>query len=283
LSTDDLSERAGPASGGALKLTIGYHGAAFSGSQRQPGRATVQAALEQAAETLARTPVRVTLAGRTDEGVHAAGQVASLPDPRPEWSTGRLRLAFDALVPDSCSVQRVERVPDEFHARFDAQWREYRYRIWSGPRAALARDLVWERHAPLNLALANDGATRLVGERDFAAFAGGGEGVPWSSRRSMARGTVRTLHHASVRRIDPWWGPAYDGELVEIRVVADGFLPRMVRTIAGALAAIGQGQRPPEWIDELLAAKDRRQAGETAPPHGLILWRVGYDGETPEE
>jgi tRNA pseudouridine38-40 synthase len=267
----------------ALKLSIGYHGAAFSGSQRQPGRETVQAALERAAETLAREPVRVTLAGRTDEGVHAAGQVASLQDPRPEWSTGRLRIAFNALLPDACGVQRVERVPEAFHARFDAQWREYRYRIWSGPRAVLARDLVWERHAPLDLANMQSGASRLIGEHDFAAFAGGGEGVPWSSRRSMVRGTVRTMHRASVRTIAPWWGPAFDGELIEVRVVADGFLPRMVRTIAGALVAIGHGQRTPEWIDELLAAKDRRQAGESAPPQGLILWRVGYDGEAPEE
>lgn len=269
-------------SGSALKLTIGYHGGAFSGSQRQPGRDTVQAAIERAAGTLASAPVRVTLAGRTDEGVHAAGQVASLPDPRPDWSPGRLRLAFNALLPDACGVQQVERVPEAFHARFDAQWREYRYRIWSGPRAVLARDFVWERHAPCDIGLMDAEASRLVGEHDFAAFAGGGEGVPWSSRRSMARGTVRTMHHASVRTIAPWWGPEFGGELVEVRVVADGFLPRMVRTIAGALVAVGQGKQAPGWIDELLAAKDRRRAGETAPPQGLILWRVGYDGETPE-
>jgi len=283
LSTSTQLERDAGSGRLALKLTIGYHGAAFSGSQRQPGRETVQAALERAAGILAKTPVRVTLAGRTDEGVHAAGQVASLPDPRPDWSTGRLRLAFNALLPDACGVQQVERVPESFHARFDADWREYRYRIWSGPRAVLARDLVWERHAPLDVATMQSGVARLVGEHDFAAFAGGGEGVPWSSRRSMARGTVRTMHRATVRTIVPWWGPAFDGELIEVRVVADGFLPRMVRTIAGALVAVGQGERPPEWIEELLAARDRRQAGESAPSQGLVLWRVGYDGETPEE
>ena len=243
----------------------------------------MQAALERVAETLGGGPSRVTLAGRTDEGVHAAGQVVSLPDPRPEWSSGRLRIAFNALLPGACAVQRVERVPAAFHARFDAEWREYRYRIWIGPRAVLAREFVWERHAPCEPSLMDAAASRLVGEHDFAAFAGGGEGVPWSSRRSMVRGTVRTMHLASVRTISPWWGPAFDGELFEVRVVADGFLPRMVRTIAGALVAIGQGHQPPEWIDELLASKDRRRSGETAPANGLILWRVGYDGETPEK
>jgi tRNA pseudouridine38-40 synthase len=127
-------------------------------------------------------------------------------------------------------------------------------------------------------------AARLVGRHDFASFAGDGEGVPWSDRQSSSRGTVRTLMHCSVTNLEPWWcATDCDGQLFEIRIVAEGFLPKMVRNVVGALIEVGSGKRMPEWIDELLAGRDRRLAGMTAPANGLILWRVGYTGSVPDD
>jgi tRNA pseudouridine38-40 synthase len=271
-----------PSGGSALKVILAYDGSGFAGSQRQPVQRTVQAVLEDTFSTLAGRQTAVVLAGRTDEGVHAAGQVAGVADVRPDWQASRYEVALNALLPDDCGVERIERVEATFHARFDARWREYRYRIWSGPRQPLARSVVWRRHGEIDVDAINDGASRLNGTHDVASFAGGGEGVPWSDRQSAPRGTVRTIMICSARPIDPWWGPAGAGELIELRIVADGFLPRMVRTIAGVLEEIGQRRREPAWVDALLAGRDRRMAGETAPAHGLTLWRVGYAGDVPE-
>jgi tRNA pseudouridine38-40 synthase len=123
-------------------------------------------------------------------------------------------------------------------------------------------------------------ARMLIGKRDFAALAGSGEGVPWSARQGRPRGTVRTILRCSCREIRPWWGEP-EGSLIEIRVAADGFLPRMVRTIAALLVEVGEGDRLPRWLDEVVAARDRRQGGGTAPACGLTLWRVGYGDDEP--
>jgi tRNA pseudouridine38-40 synthase len=180
------------------------------------------------------------------------------------------------------AVAEVERVAGRLHARFDAACREYRYRLWSGPPAPLARREVWRIGAGFDQVAMAEAAAMLVGEHDFAAFAGGGEGVPWSEWRQAPRGTRRRVYQSGIHRLDPWWtGQTGQGELVEFRIVADAFLPRMVRTMVGAIVEIGRGARPSSWIAELLAAADRRQAGMTAPPHGLTLWRVGYGEESP--
>jgi tRNA pseudouridine38-40 synthase len=119
-------------------------------------------------------------------------------------------------------------------------------------------------------------AAMLIGTHDVAAFAAGGEGVPWSDRRKRGRGTVRTIHLCTAEEAVPWWGAEPPGQLVEIRIVADAFLPRMVRGIVGALVEIGQGNRARDWMAELLAGQDRRLGPMNAPAHGLTLWRVGY-------
>jgi tRNA pseudouridine38-40 synthase len=127
-------------------------------------------------------------------------------------------------------------------------------------------------------------AARFVGTLDFATFAGGGEGAPWSERRRRPRGTERRVIRCDVRAIDPWWGPRRTGgRCIEIRVVADGFLPQMARTMTSALLDVGQGRRPPTWIADLVDAADRRAGPATAPAHGLILWRVGYGDDAPDE
>ncbi|HET7093108.1 MAG TPA: tRNA pseudouridine(38-40) synthase TruA [Thermomicrobiales bacterium] len=263
-----------------LALTISYDGARFAGAQAQPGQRTVQGTLEAALTRLFGRPSKVVLAGRTDRGVHAAGQVVGCDDGRSDWTMDRLRIALDALLPPDLAVVQVDRRPAGFHARYDAVWREYRYRIWTGGRAPLARTMVWERRGPIDLAALQAGAALFVGTRDFATFAGGGEGTPWSERRARPRGTTRTVIRCDARVIEPWWEPPRDGRhCIEVRVAADGFLPHMARTMTAALVEIGQGRRPPTWLSELLTAADRRAGPPTAPAHGLVLWRVGYDDD----
>jgi tRNA pseudouridine38-40 synthase len=264
-------------------LRLSYDGRMFSGSQRQAGRRTVQGELERAIAVLAGRPVAAVFAGRTDAGVHAVGQVVSLDDPRPELSDERLVRALNARLPDDVAVQSVSRCASGFHARYDAKWREYRYRLWVGERQPLVGGIVAQRTRridPDRLAA----VVRLIGAHDFASFAGSGDGVPWSERRSEPRGTIRTLLDASAERIAPWWGAATGtGDLFEITIRADGFLAKMVRNIVGALMEIGEGRREPEWLSELLAAADRRVGPKTAPPEGLTLWRVGYENEAATE
>ena len=265
-----------------LALTVAYDGTEFAGAQTQPGLRTVQGEVEAAVGRLFGQPNRIVLAGRTDRGVHAAGQVVGVADGRPGWSEERLRTALDALLPADCSVVRVVRKPDDFHARYDAAWREYRYRIWTGGRAPLARSAVWERRGTLEAGRLAAGARRFVGTHNFASFAGHGEGMPGSDRSARPRGTERTVSRCETRVGRAWWGGG-EGELWELRVVADGFLPQMVRAIASALVEVGQGRQDPEWVSSLLAAADRRKGGGLAPPHGLTLWRVGYGLELPED
>jgi tRNA pseudouridine38-40 synthase len=267
-----------------LKLVLAYDGRSFFGSQRQDGKRTVQGELEQAIEDVVGFPVPVYLAGRTDQGVHAVGQVASLADHRPELRDQTVQKALNAHLPDDLAVTAVERRPLGFHARYDARWREYRYRLWTGVRQPIAAGFVWQRPGTLDRDAMSAAALKLIGTHDVASFAGGGEGVPGSDRQSRARGTTRTILVCEVRRICPWWGSADPtGTLLEVRIAADGFLPRMVRSVMGALAEIGRGARPETWIDELLASRDRRLGPITAPAHGLTLWRVGYDEDDPRD
>lgn len=268
--------------GATLKLTVSYDGSDFAGSQVQPGQRTVQAELDRALERLAGAPVTTVFAGRTDTGVHAAGQVVSLRDPRPTMAEREWLLALNAHLPEDVAVVAVHRERDDFHARYDARWREYRYRIWSGPPQPVVRRFTWQLRGELDSGALEAGARSFLGERDLAAVAGGGEGVPWSDRQGAPRGTVRRISRCSARRIEPWWGEPETGTLVEVRIVADGFLPRMVRNIVALLVEVGQGKQPVEWIDRVLATKDRRLGGGTAPPHGLTLWRVGYGIDEPE-
>jgi len=121
-------------------------------------------------------------------------------------------------------------------------------------------------------------ASRFVGDHDFASFAGSGKGVPWSAMQQKRHGTRRCVLVSSVSEIEPWWmdQESADGQLLELRVAANGFLPQMARTMAGTLVKIGLGVHPPDWIDEVLSAHDRRWAPAPAPSHGLTLWRVGF-------
>jgi len=261
-------------------LTIAYDGRGYFGSQRQGKRRTVQAELEQAISDLWEAEATAVFAGRTDQGVHATGQVVSTPDRRPDLADGQIKKALNVRLPDDLAVQQVERRPEGFHARYDALWREYRYRLWTGTRQPLIEGLVAQRERRVDIDALREAAAWMVGTHDLAAFAGGGEGVPWSERQRAPRGTTRTVLCCSVERLRPWWAQEPAGDLIEIRVAADGFLPRMVRNIAGALIEAGRGERPSNWMADLIAGRDRRLAGMTAPANGLIFWRVGYENDS---
>ena len=268
-----------------LALTLSYDGTDFAGSQVQPGVRTVQGEVEGAFANLYGRHEPTVFAGRTDRGVHAAGQVVGCADLRPSLAVGTVRAALNARLPPDVAVVAVDRRPDGFHARFDARWREYRYRVWCGSRDPLVRRYVWHRVDPLDSAVMADTALRAVGEHDFAAFTGAGGGVPWSDRRQRPRGTVRTVLRCRCVEIPQWWGPsdARPGQLIEFRLVADGFLPQMVRSLVAALVEIGRGAKPSSWFDHLLASRDRRSGAGVAPANGLTFWRVGYDDQVPDD
>ena len=272
-----------------LKLSIQYDGTAFSGSQLQPNGRTVQGELEAALERLTGRPVRVALAGRTDAGVHAWRQVAGLDFPdRPGMDSPRsIMTALNGVLAHDVAVTGVEVAPEGFHPRFSAKRRAYRYLLWHAPAPSplLGR---YSLHVRGNLYTeAMSGAASLLeGEHDFAAFAGSGMGVP-DDEGGERPSTVRTVYMARMRRLDPsasiwaWDAPQQsgspgEGTLWAIDLVANAFLPQMIRTVVGTLLEVGRSKRTVESISELIESRDRRLAGETARPHGLCLLWVEY-------
>ncbi len=253
-----------------LKLTVEYHGAGFSGWQAQApaeGRRTVQGILVEAVERLTGERVALHGAGRTDAGVHALGQVASFVLERSAIPAGAMRDGLNALLPPDVSVPSVEEAPDRFHARKDAIAKRYRYLILVSPvRSALWEGRAWHRRGPLDLDTMRRAAAPLVGTHDFSAF---------RASASEAKSAVRTVSHLTVEA-----DPAADG-LLRIDVEGDGFLMHMVRIIVGTLVEVGRGKIPPERVAEILAGRDRRAAGPTAPAHGLYLVHVLYRGRAP--
>jgi len=266
-----------------LKLTLGYDGTGFWGSQRQAGMRTVQQELEEALERLGGARAATEFAGRTDRGVHAVGQVVRCADFRLEMSETAIQKALNRLTPGDIAISALSRVDPGFHPRYDAKWREYRYRLWVGGKQPLAERFAWRRRSDLDIERMSRAGTLLEGTHDLAAFTGGGEGVPWSNRATAKRGTVRSVYHCGVRAVEPWWGVVPESGIgIEIRIIANGFLPQLVRTVTGALVSVGSREQPLEWITELLEVADRRAGPVLAPAHGLILWRVGYGNDVPD-
>ncbi|HUP28411.1 MAG TPA: tRNA pseudouridine(38-40) synthase TruA [Chloroflexia bacterium] len=275
-----------------LKLRIEYDGTGFLGSQLQAdskGR-TVQGELERALERLAGGPVRSSLAGRTDTGVHARGQVASLDFPeRNRLDTPEaVQKALNAILPRDVAVTAAENAPEGFHARFSARKRAYRYLIWNAPEPAplIARYSLYVRRRIDTEAMAR-AALMLVGEKDFAAFAGRGMGVPHEDVEDVERpSTVRTVYLSRLVRVPSetnfWtWDEAGSRQtqasrLFALDLVANAFLPNMIRNIVGTLLEIGSGKREAADMEAILESKDRRKSGPTARPHGLCLLWVEY-------
>ena len=238
-----------------VRLDLAYDGSRFAGWARQPGQRTVQGVVEDALAVLVRNPVQLTVAGRTDAGVHATGQVAhvDVPDTATKLELRRI----NGVLEEDVRVRNLTFVSDAFDARFAALARHYAYRVTDAVADPLRRvdTVTWP--APLDAGAMHDAAQLLVGEHDFAAFCKRREGAT----------TVRRLKHLEVGR---------SGGLVIAHVSADAFCHSMVRSLMGALLAVGVGKRERSWPASLLQRSERASEVAVAPPHGLTLVAVDY-------
>ncbi|HAK54352.1 MAG: tRNA pseudouridine(38-40) synthase TruA [Vicinamibacterales bacterium] len=249
-----------------IKLTVAYEGTDYVGWQWQPNGVSIQATLEAALSRIEGSAVTVVGAGRTDAGVHALGQVASV---RFEHAigVGDLTRALNATLPASLRVLAAVEMPDGFDARGSATGKLYRYQVLTGAIVSpFDRRYVWHLPYPLDGAAMRAGSEALLGEHDFAAFRAGGSDVKTSVRR------IDRLQIDETRREPPDGG----GQRLTIEVAGSGFLRHMVRNIVGTLAEVGAGRRAPADVARVLASQDRGEAGPTAPAEGLFLVRVDY-------
>ncbi len=260
-----------------VRIDLSYDGGGFSGWARQPGQRTVQQVLEDALSQVLRAdpPVVLTVAGRTDAGVHARGQVAHADLPLAAWLDAApvivRRLA--RLLPPDVRVRRIGAAPDGFDARFSALSRRYSYRVCddvTGPEPLRRHDTLWTRRE-IEIGPMNEAAALLLGEHDFAAFC----------RRREGATTVRELLALSWSRPEPALPePAGPGagvpRVAKATVIADAFCHSMVRALVGALLKVGEGARPPSWPAQVLTARVRDSAVPVVPPHGLCLEEVCY-------
>ena len=262
----------------SFKITIAYDGSRFVGWQRQAAGTSVQGLLEHVLRDLDEQDVAVAGAGRTDAGVHALGQVASFTLRRVIAADGLVR-ALNACLPSEIRIVSAEEVAPSFHARFDAGAKTYRYRIWNADLInPFERAYAWHVRGPLAIDAMQTAARALEGRHDFASFQAAA-----SARRSTER-VVFSSHvfaHDDSRSAAPGPSTGAGRCLLTYEISGNGFLRHMVRAIAGSLVDIGRGRRSPEWLSAVVASRDRRQAGPTAPAHGLFLVRVDY-GEKEE-
>ncbi len=241
------------------RMTIEYDGRAFVGWQRQDNGLGVQQVLEKAVTALSGETQTVYGAGRTDAGVHALGQVAHVDIER-EFQPYKVRDALNAHVrPHPVAVLAVEKVSEDFHARFSATGRSYEYRIVNRRApVAIKRGLAWGVPVQLDSDAMHDAAQALIGNHDFSTF---------RTTLCQAKSPVKTLDHISVKR---------HGEDIRVRVSARSFLHNQVRIIVGTLRLVGEGKWTRADVADALAARDRRVGGQTAPPDGLYLTEVRY-------
>jgi len=242
------------------KFLIAYDGFEYAGWQVQPGMKTIQGELEKCFQRLMGREVKVHGSGRTDQGVHAFGQVAHA-DLSGSLGDKKIIQAANALLPPAIRILKVKSVPAEFHARRDALSKEYRYFIWNG--AVMPPFLCRYRthiRLPLNVSAMQRSAALLIGKHDFAAFT--------VNPRRVVESTVRNLSLLAVRR---------RGNEITVTARSNGFLYRMVRSLAGFLIRVGIGDLPPAEAKIILEQKKRTAVVPTAPPQGLFLWRVDYE------
>lgn len=244
-----------------IAAIVEYDGSSFSGWQLQDNARSIQGCVEAALAKVADEPIRVTVAGRTDAGVHAQAQVI-------HFDTGAARSAYSWVhgtmsnLPSEVALLWAGEVDADFHARFSATGRHYHYVILNrAVRPTYLARRVTHEHRPLELSRMQEAARHLVGTHDFSSF---------RSIECQAKNPVRELRALTLDR---------DGEFVHLRAYANAFLQHMVRNIAGVLMAVGAGEREPEWAQRVLAARDRRQGGVTAPPDGLYLAAIEYPAQ----
>jgi tRNA pseudouridine38-40 synthase len=253
-----------------VRAILSYDGTEYAGYQRQADVPTVQEAVETALADIGQGAITISGSGRTDAGVHAAGQVIAFDT---SWRHGleALQRALNAVLPDDVAVREVEEASADFHPRFDAQRRHYRYRIFNGPvRWPMARRFSLHVPYPLDVDWMRDAAEALVGEHDFATF-----GQP-----PQGDVTVRRVFRTSWRQGEPGGGPfgseLMDGPILAFDIEANAYLYRMVRSIVGTLLEVGQGRLSVSGFQDAFAARERGRAGQTAPPQGLCLMKVTY-------
>ena len=251
-----------------FRLTLEYDGTGFAGWQVQAGDVrTIQGVLEAALLRVTGVRTRAHGAGRTDAGVHAEGQVANL-ELETALAASALQRALNAVLPRDLAVVTAEPVAEDFHARYHARAKLYGYRIWNGPGPSpLRAGRAWRVKPALNVAAMASAGALLLGTHDFRSFQAAG---------SEVESTVRTLTRCDV--LGPTAStsePGARGE-IEIQIEGSGFLRHMVRILAGTLVQVGTRRREPGSLPRVLAARDRRAAGPTAPPQGLTLLRVSY-------
>lgn len=239
-----------------IKLTLEYDGTDYAGWQVQPDVATAQGVLEEALEKTLKEPTRVHGAGRTDAGVHAAGQVVHF-ETSSRMTADEFARALNSLLPQDVRVSAAEEAPPDFHARYSARSRTYRYAV------TFIDSVFTRRHAyyvpgPLDLAAMREAAAALVGEHDFAAFGNPSDDYNTTTRRVTELRLEETLNG------------------LEFYVTANAFLYKMVRHVVATLLAVGRGELAPAEVARILAEKDRAALGPPAPPHGLTLMRVTY-------
>jgi len=269
-----------------FKITLAYDGAGFVGWQRQANGVSIQALIEDALGELDGRDVAVIGAGRTDAGVHACGQVAAFTIVRDLRPASVVR-ALNAHLPQAVRVIGAEEAPPEFHPRFGARAKTYRYRLWNDEvMSPFDRAYAWHVPGPLDVAAMAAAARRIEGRHDFAAFQAAGSSVAttereifssrivecglWTGRESTIGSAVESTIQSAIRNPH--------SALLCYDVTGSGFLRHMVRIIVGSLVEIGRGRQPVEWIVGAIAGRDRAGAGPTAPPHGLFLVRVDYGG-----
>ena len=244
-----------------IALGIEYDGTAYNGWQRQRNGDGVQERVEQALSGVADEAIEIICAGRTDTGVHASGQVVHFDTNSKRNSRGWL-LGANSDLPEDVNVTWAQPVSDDFHARFSAVARSYRYLILNRfERSALHRNRAWWVYDPLDIGPMQEAATHLRGKHDFSAF---------RAASCQASTPVREISHLSLTQRGCW---------IELEVTANAFLQHMVRNITGTLVAIGRGDKSPAWAAEILQSRDRKNGGIAAPPHGLTLVSVAYPDE----
>ena len=245
-----------------MKLTIAYDGAAYQGWQVQKTGTGIQEKVEQALAKLFPAAKRVRSSSRTDTGVHALGMVAEVEIPRAQFKMPlrRIALALNSFLPEDIRITAAQRVPAVFDARFDATGKQYRYYVWNhSAMNPLLRHQAWHVPQKLDVSAMRAAAKRLLGKHDFRSFA--------TTHSYEIEDTVRTVRRCDVRR---------SGPLLTFIIEGDGFLYKMCRGLVGTLVQLGRGKFMEADLKSMLAAKDRRVAGMTAPAQGLVLWRVFY-------